>query len=270
VEREITLRDYGRVLWAGRWVLLVAAVGAALVGLVVSLVRETQYTASSIVYLGLATTAGTGVPVSTPLTTPATAQKVLAGDEFIQTAADAAGVDAERVRDGVRFSVERIPGAVGGNQPTVATITYRDRDRPTAIRVTNAYADGVFGFVEDNYKGVVGAYQATVDHRDRRIDQIAASLDRLRGQATANATLLVSLQQELATVQFSADEATIALEKTKVIEQPRLISRATSASSSARPGQRLRSVVFGAILGLILGVIVTFIWRGSPAGRDGQ
>jgi len=270
VEREITLRDYGRVLWAGRWVLLVAAVGAALVGLVASLVRETQYTASSIVYLGLATTAGTGVPVSTPFTTPATAQKVLAGDEFIQKAADAAGVDPERVRDGVRFSVERIPGAVGGNQPTVATITYRDRDRPTAIRVANAYSDGVFGFVADYYQGVFDAYQATVDHRGKRIDQITASLDRLRGQATANATLLVSLQQELATVQFSADEATIALAKTRQIEQPRLISRATSASSSARPDRRLRSVVFGAILGLILGAIVTFVWRGGPADRDGQ
>jgi uncharacterized protein involved in exopolysaccharide biosynthesis len=267
VEREITLRDYGRVLWSGRWVLLVAAVGAALIGLLVSLTRETQYTSSSIVYLGLATTAGTGVPVSTPLTTPATAQKVLAADEFIQRAADASDVDPERVRDGVSFSVERIPGAVGGNQPTVATITYRDGDRPTSIRVTNAYADGVFAYVEDYYKGVFDSYQTTVDHRDKRIEEITASLNRLRAQANPNATLLASLQQELATVQFSADEATVALAKTKQIEQPRLISKATSASSSARPGQRLRSVVFGAILGLILGAVVVFIWKGSPTGR---
>jgi uncharacterized protein involved in exopolysaccharide biosynthesis len=40
VEREITLRDYGRVLWSGRWVLLVAAVVSALVGLLVSLARR--------------------------------------------------------------------------------------------------------------------------------------------------------------------------------------------------------------------------------------
>jgi uncharacterized protein involved in exopolysaccharide biosynthesis len=267
VEREITLRDYGRVLWSGRWVLLVAAVGAALIGLLVSLARETEYTSSSIVYLGLATTAGTGVPVSTPFTTPATAQKVLAADEFIQRAADASGVDPERVRDGVSFSVERIPGAVGGNQPTVATITYTDPDRPTSIKVTNAYADGVFGYVEDYYKGVFDAYRTTVENRDRRIAEITSSLNRLRAQANPNDTLLVSLQQELATVQFSADEATVALAKTKQIEQPRLISKATSASSSARPGQRLRSVVFGAILGLILGAIVVFIWKGSPTGR---
>ena len=60
MEKEITLGDYGRVLWSGRWVVLIAAVGALLVGLVVSLARETTYTSSSIVYMGLVTTARTG------------------------------------------------------------------------------------------------------------------------------------------------------------------------------------------------------------------
>ena len=80
-------------------------------------------------------------------------------------------------------------------------------------------------------------------------------------------TSLVSLQQELATLQERADEAILVLEKTKQIEQPYIISEATAAASSARPGQRLRTIIFGTVLGLILGAIVTFVWRGSPAGR---
>ena len=101
MEKEITLGDYGRVLWSGRWVLLAAAVGAALVGLVTSLARQTDYTSSSTVYMGLVTTARTGVPVSTPFTTPATAQKALSADKFVQKAADGTGVEFDRIRSGV-------------------------------------------------------------------------------------------------------------------------------------------------------------------------
>ena len=268
MEREITLRDYGRVLWAGRWVLLVATVAAALVGLLTSVARETKYSASSIVYLGLVTTAKTGVPVPTPLTTQVTAQKVIRSDEFIQRAATAAGVDTERVRDGVSVTVDRVPGAAGGTQPTVATIRYEDKDRATAIKVANAYADGVNAFVTDSYSGVLGQYQGLVDEGQARIKAIQASLDRLRAQGvSAPPAVMESLNQELATRLLDLDDNSLALAKTKQIERPYIVSKATSASSSARPGQRLRSIVFGAILGLILGTIVTFIWRGSPAGR---
>ena len=187
MEREITLRDYGRVLWSGRWVLLVAAVAAALIGLLTSLVRETTYSASSIVYLGLATTAKTGVPVPTPLTTQATAQKVLGADKFLQAAADAAGVPVERVRDGVSFSVDRVPGAAGGTQPTVATIHYEDSDRETAIAVANAYADVVYSFVQDSYQGYSTRTRSSSTTVSARVDAIQAELDRLRRQGSAAA-----------------------------------------------------------------------------------
>ncbi len=269
MEREITLRDYGRVLWAGRWVLLAAAVIAGVIGLIVSVTRETRYTASSSVYLGLVTAPRTGQPVPTPLTTPLTAQRVLRGDRFIQSAADAAGIDAERVRDGVTFTVDRIPGAAGGNQPVVASIRYRDRDRATAVRVVNAYADAVLAFRMADVKTVVDIYQKRVDDGERRMDQIEATLDRLRRQdAAGNAALLTSLQQEIGYLGTILNEATLDLAKTKIIESPYIVSQATSASSSARPGQRVRTVVFAVILGLIVGAIVTFAWRGSPAGRD--
>ena len=268
MEKEITLGDYGRVLWGGRWILLAAAVGAALIALVTSLARQTDYTSSSTVYMGLVTTARTGVPVSTPFTTPSTAQKALAADKFVQQAADAAEIEFDRVKGGVAFVVERVPGAVGGNQPTVATIRYTDRARTTAIKVTNAYADVVFAEVKGFYQGVLDAEQQTVDHNNDRLAAIRATLDALRAQnAPATSTPLISLQQELATLQQSTDEANLILAKTRQIEQPYVISKSTSASSSARPGQRVRTIVFGTVLGLILGAIITFIWRGSPAGR---
>jgi uncharacterized protein involved in exopolysaccharide biosynthesis len=268
VEKEITLGDYGRVLWSGRWLLLVAAVGAALVGLVTSLASRAQFTSSSVIYMGLVTSPKSGNVVPSPITTPATALKALASDTFIQTAADAAGVTFARVKDGVSFAVERVAGAVGGNLPTVVTVHYTDRDRATAIRVTNAYADGVFKYAQSGYEGVTRAEQNIVDHGTARIAQIEKTLDALRAQSTPATSLsLVSLQQEMSTLQQSTDDAALILATNKLIQQPSIVSKATSASSSARPGQRLRTIIFGAVLGLLLGAIVTFIWRGSPAGR---
>ena len=268
MEKEITLGDYGRVLWGGRWILLATAIGAALVGLVISVARPTEYTASSTVYLGLATTARTGTPVSTPYTTPATAQKALAADKFVEAAATAAGVSFDRVKGGVTFVVERVPGAAGGNQPTVATIRYTDSDRANARKVVNAYADTVFKEVQGFYSGVLKAEQDIVDHATARLDEIGKSLAALRAQNTpATSTPLISLQQEFATLQQSADDAALILAKTRQIEQPQILSTATSASSSASPGNRVRTVLFGTVLGLILGAIATFLRRGSPAGR---
>ena len=44
MDREITLRDYGRVLWSGRWLILASTVVAALVGLLLTFVTSTEYT----------------------------------------------------------------------------------------------------------------------------------------------------------------------------------------------------------------------------------
>ena len=268
VEREITLGDYGRVLWRGRWVLLAAAVGAGLIALITSVARQPTYSSSSLVYMGLATTAKTGVPVSTPFTTPATAQKAIVADRFISAAANATGIDEDRVRDGVSATVERVPGAAGGNQPTVATLRYKDRDKATAIAVTNAYVDAVLAEVQGSYDDVIASQERIVDRGEKRIIEIQSTLDRRRRQGSSDLTpVIVGLQSELYTVQFSADEAQLTLAKARQQEQPRVISKASTAASSAAPGQRFRSVVFGTILGLILGAIVTFAWRGSPAGR---
>ena len=49
--------------------------------------------------------------------------------------------------------------------------------------------------------------------------------------------------------------------------QPEIISLATSPSSSGGVPNRLRSVILAGLIGLLVGIIVTFVWRGSPAGR---
>lgn len=268
MERETTLRDYARILWSGRWLLLAATVAAALIGLLISATSETRYTAQALVYMGLATTAGTGQPVSTPLTTPVTAQKMIRADRFVEAAADAGKIDTERARDGVAVTVERIPGAAGGNQPTIATLRYTDTDRATAVTVVNGYAQAVFGYANDNFTNVVKGYEKLVADGQARIDQIGASLDRLRAQGEGtSAVAAVLLQNELATRLIDQDENALRLAKAKQIETPSVITTATSASASRTAGAVLRATIFGAILGLIAGALAVFVWKGSPTER---
>ncbi len=268
MDNERTLRDYARILWAGRWVILLTAIAATLVAMLVTAVKRPTYTASSVVYMGLATTAVTGQVVPSPITTPVTALKAIKADRYVKEAAAATGIDQDRIRNGITVSVERIPGAVGGNLPTVATLRYTDRNRATAIKVANAYAKSVFGFAETGYTGVADAYGNLVSSVDTRVTAIQTALDRERAKgAGADQITLTSLQQELSTLLIHQGDAAVRLAKTKQQEAPYIVSEATRATASRTPGQVVRSTIFGAILGLILGALATFVWKGTTPER---
>ena len=80
-------------------------------------------------------------------------------------------------------------------------------------------------------------------------------------------SLLFSAGQQLQVSSTDLAEQRLNLVKERQYGQPEIISLAQSPSSSSSFPNRLRTVVLAAIIGLIVGVIVTFVWRGSPAGR---
>jgi uncharacterized protein involved in exopolysaccharide biosynthesis len=63
------------------------------------------------------------------------------------------------------------------------------------------------------------------------------------------------------------DTNALLLAKGQEIEAPSIVSVSTTASSSGSAPNRARTVLFAAIIGLLVGIIVTFVWKGSPAGR---
>ncbi len=264
--REVTLRDYFRVFASGKWVLIICAVAVALVALVIVLMRPMNYTAQSLVYMGVAT-APSGQPLSTPYTTPVTALKTLREDDILAAAAEASGVPIDRVRDGVAPAVDRVPGAAGGNQPTVATLQYTDRDKATAIRVANAYADAAFERVNGPYTKLIRAWQAQAKNGQARLTQIEGQMDAARRQGAAGQIALVSLQSEYGMLAQRVDAATIGA---ATMEQytPKIVSRAETVAASRTTASLIRTTIFGVIIGLILGAIVVLVWKGSPATRD--
>jgi uncharacterized protein involved in exopolysaccharide biosynthesis len=276
LDRELNLRDYGRVLWSGRWLILATAAAAAVLGLLLTVARPAQYTSTARVALGQPTTIS-GVPVQTFATNPLTAAGVLTGDDIVESVARATGLSEGRIRDGVRFTIPRAPGASAANSTAVAEISFSDRGRETAQRVVDAYADAVLAKVSAPYSQVLRVSQRRVDFdraRQRELLQRIPEYERQLAETSASdravwLSLLFAAQSQLFTVQTDLADAELQLAKAEQIEQPQIIAKSNGASSSAGAAQRGRTVLLAAIIGLLLGIVVTFVWRGSPAGRAG-
>ncbi|MEW6583693.1 MAG: hypothetical protein AB1416_13135 [Actinomycetota bacterium] len=275
MDRELTLRDYGRVLRSGRWVILATTVAAALVALVLGLARTTTYSATSRVFLGQVTTIS-GTPIATPDTSPATAPDTLGGDDVVARVARKTGVAFDKIKDNVKFTVPRTPGAQAGNQPAVATISYTDTSRDRAARVANAYAEEVLDVAQEKVGTVQAVLERRITQRQQELEQAGRQVEAARaGLRTARSdqeravwqSLLFAATQSQSQIRTDLSNQDLALAKSRQAENPRLVSRSEDASSSAGLVARVRTVVFGGLIGLILGVAITFVWRGSPAGR---
>lgn len=262
--RDVTLRDYFRVFAEGKWALIIGALAVALVAFVISLTRPVTHTAESVVYMGISTNIQ-GQTISTPYTTPVTAMRALRGDSLLADTAERSGLDLDRVKDGTYANVDRVPGASGGNQPTVAILTFTDRDEDAAVAGVNAYAEAALAVVQGPHTELHTAYQTQARNAQARIRQVQANIARLSGQGGSDAsTALVALQSQLSDNLASANTAQVAL-ATLGQYAPSIVSRAESAPASATMRSHVITGIFGAFIGLILGGIVALIWKGSPA-----
>jgi len=274
LDRELTLRDYGRVLWSGRWLILLTAVAAAIIGLILTFAKSTDFTSTARVALGQPTTVA-GVPTFTPATNPRTAASILTGDDIVAAVARKTGLSEDRIRNGVQFSIPTTPGASAASQPSVADITFSDHSKGTAERVVDAYANAVLAKLSAPYLEVLRVSQARVDADKARqqdllekIPEYEQLVQRSSGtDRVAALSLLFAAQSQLQTTLIDLSDAQLQVAKAIEIEQPGIVATSNGATSSSSIGNRARTVVLAAIIGLLLGIVVTFVWRGSPAGR---
>jgi uncharacterized protein involved in exopolysaccharide biosynthesis len=276
VNREITLRDYLRVAWSGRWLILATTVVGVLVGILLTVARSPVYTATARVYLGQATTIS-GTPVQTPFTNPTTAPLALDSDAIVRRVARAVDVTPGRVRDAVDLSTTRVTGSQG-NLPTVLTVTSTDGSRRVAIEIANRYAAAVLAQAGQGFRETRRVYVQQVARTTAEAERLSADAARLRrnlvsagpAQAPLLQAALTSVVVQLEDVQQSRNDAEIQLRKADQIEAPQPISAAESAGSSGAAPRRLQSVVLAGLVGFLIGVIATFVWRGSPAARAAE
>lgn len=275
MEREITLREYGRVLWSGRWVLVAVTVAAAMVGLILSLLATTTHTATAEITLGQATTIS-GTPVSTPATNPATASTVLGSDRLVVAVAEQLDIDPDDVRAAVNLTAPRTVGGAAGNQPTLIVLTWTDTDEELAVAGANAYLDQIEQFMLAANAPVIDTLRQTVTRARGDIERLSDEIDGYRAQLQAAPTqearitlqgLLSAATSQLSSAQGLLANQQTALAKAETIEQPSVISQAEDAVASGGLAGIARNIVLAGLIGLLLGIVIVFIWRGSPAGR---
>ena len=186
------------------------------------------------------------------------------------------GVSDSRVRRDVTIDIPRPPGNVGANQPAVATVSFTDTSKRVAQEGVDAYSQAVLDRLNQSYLGVqrvvqqqVNTAQAQVDRLQNQIQTYSRQAQRATSdqQVALYQSLLFTAQSQLATAQDTLDTAALQLQKGKQIEAPSVVSKSTTPSSTGSAPERLRTMLFGAIIGFLVGVIATFVWKGSPAGR---
>ncbi len=277
MDREITLRDYGRVLWSGRWLILATTVIAAVVGLLLTFASTTTHTATADIYLGQATTIS-GVPVSTPATNPATAPTVLESDRIVAAVARQIDVPVERVRTGVSLRAPRAPGGAAGNQPTVVTVTFVDDDRDIAREGANAYSRAILAEAREPFTQTLRAFEDRLQRSRADVARLSTQIETVQRQLQAASgndqvllqSILFNAQEQLAVAQADVGAQELNVAKAVQIEQPAIVSLSESPSSSGSAPRRARTVLLAAIIGFLVGVIITFIWRGGPGGRTAE
>ncbi len=271
---ELTLRDYLKVLWSGRLLLLGIVALAVVVGIVTSVAKPVKFTAVSRLSLGQATTI-IGNPVQTPLTAAQTAATTLKTDAIVREVATKLGISAGTVRSAVSLSAPRAV-ANSGNQPTVLTITSRTGNRARSIAIANAYSDVVFAKVSEPYKAAYDVLMARKTREDKRVEDLNAQITELRRLVVASAGTdraialqgaLYSAANQLEVARLDREEAEVAATKAAQIEAPLQVVVAESATSTGSTPNRIKSVLFASIIGLLLGIFATFVWKGSPATR---
>ncbi|MCB0873867.1 MAG: hypothetical protein H6531_07305 [Actinobacteria bacterium] len=271
MDNQITLRDYLRVAWSGRWLVLAATIAALVIGALLTVTRSPSFVATSRIYLGQATTVS-GVPVSTPYTNPSVAPLALANDDLTKTVAEKTGFSRSRVRKAIELTTPRISGA---NVPTILTVTATDRGQKASVTIANEYAQAVLAAASAAYDDTRAVYEDNAKRADQEVRELRAQLTRFRTQLAASSpaqfpAIEASISNAMAQLDAARREASdqaVLLSKAEQIEAPQLLTQAEDGVSAHPRTRRLMTVILAGLIGFAVGLLATFVWRGSPATR---
>jgi uncharacterized protein involved in exopolysaccharide biosynthesis len=268
VDREITIRDYFRVAWSGRWLILATTVLGIIVGIVVSIAHHGAYTATAKVGLGQPTSVQ-GNPLQSPLTSAQTAAGAIDVTSVADKTAAALGLPPSEVRGHIHTST---PVGVSPtiSAPPVVIVSASNAHPDAAVTIANGAAAQVVATTGTQVVQIEQTLQKQIAEARLQEHALASHISALQSSAGSNpadAVALASDAQLLSTAQTNAANAELQLAQVRSTEAPRVLVQAYSATSSNTAPKRLQSVVLAGLIGFLVGLIATFIWRGSPAAR---
>src|SRR5919197_245998 len=143
-EQEVDLGRYWRSIAARWWLLLVGLLAGAAIGYVISLGGTEKFKASSTLYLGTPYSVIGSVPLSNAQTNPSTVNALIHSEEFVATAAAAAGARPEDIRGGISSKSISTGAGLSAAQRASANplvrITVQASTRRRSTRAANSLA----------------------------------------------------------------------------------------------------------------------------------
>ncbi len=271
MDREITIRDYLKVAWSGRWLILATTVLGIIVGVVVSIAHHTAYSATARVGLGQPTSVQ-GVPVQSPFTSSQTVGDAVDVTGLADQTARVLGLPQSEVRGHVHIStpIGVSPTIVA---PPVVIISASNAHAATAVTIANTFANQLVQSAGTQVAQIELTLTAQAAQALAQQHQLSARIDALQSSGSsspADAVALATDTQLLSTAQTTAANAQLALAQTRATEAPQVLAQAYGASSSNTAPKRLQSIALAGLIGFLVGLIATFIWRGSPAARASE
>lgn len=271
MDREITIRDYLKVAWSGRWLILATTVIGIIIGGVVSIAHNAAYSATARVGLGQPTSVQ-GVPLQSPFTSSQTVASAIDVTGLADQTALVLGIPQSEVRGHVHVStpIGVSPTIVA---PPVVIVAASNAHANTAISIANGFANQL---VQSTGTQVVQVERTLTSQAAQALvqqHQLSARIAALQAGGSSNpgdAVALATDTQLLGTAQTNAANAQLALAQVRATEAPQVLAQAYSATSSNTAPKRLQSIVLAGLIGFLLGLIATFIWRGSPAARAAE
>ena len=271
MDREITIRDYLKVAWSGRWLILATTVIGLIIGAIVSVAHQTAYSATARVGLGQPTSAQ-GVPLQSPFTSSQTVASAIDVTGLADQTAQVLGLPKTEVRGHVHVStpIGVSPTIVA---PPVVIISASNAHPAAAVAIANTFAGQLIQATGAQVTQIEQTLTTQVTQALIQQHQLTARIAALQSSGASSpgdAVALATDTQLLSSAQTNAANAQLALAQARATEAPQLLAQAYSASSSNTAPKRLQSIALAGLIGFLLGLIATFIWRGSPAARAAE
>lgn len=269
MDREITIRDYFKVAWSGRWLILATTAIGIGVGLVVSIAHHGDYTAVAKVGLGQPTSIQ-GNPLSSPLTSGQTAAGAIDVTAIEDHTAAALGVAPSQIRGHVHVSVQAGLSATQ-SAPPVVLVSGSTSASAQAVVIANEAARQVVATTGQQAAQVIQTLQTQVAQAHVQEHLLTSRLATLQGSSNpSDAVAIAADSQLLAAAQTTAANAQVQLAQVAETGSPRVLVQAWSASTTNTAPKRAQSVLLAGLIGFLVGLIATFVWRGTPAARAGD
>lgn len=242
--REMTLRDYGRVVWRRKWILVAALITALFGALAMSFLQDPIYAAQA--QMLVEPRSGDAVFQQDPTLNVQNLERAIQTEIRV--------LEGQRVRERVQsdLGLQDLPPEVSANpvgSTDVVEVTVRSGDPRTAQILADAYIDA---YVSTRREQAIDSLEAAGEQLQATVDELQAQIDAMSADLPQRQTLIdqqAKFNERLDQLQIDAALTTGGASVVQSADLP-------TDPVEPRP---LRTAVLAGFVGLLLGLGAAFL-----------